>query len=259
MNKDQQVEYMEIDLLQVLKELWKRAGMIALVSVLCGALAFGYAALLVTPKYQSSALLYVNNSSFTGNTSYSISSSELTAAQHLVDTYVVILKSRTTLEDVIERSGVAYDYEELTKMISAESVNSTEMFKVTVTSEDPQEAMVIANTIADVLPDKIASVVEGSSIRIVDRAVVADEKSSPNITRYTMIGVLLGLVASCFVVVLMVMFDDLIKDEDYLTQTYDVPVLAVIPDLLGKGSDGYYRQGGYYQMESDRRDQDAAH
>ena len=45
--------------------------------------------------------------------SVSFSASELSAAQRLVDTYIVILKSIPTLERVIEKAGVNYTYEQL--------------------------------------------------------------------------------------------------------------------------------------------------
>ena len=103
--------------------------------------------------------MYVNN---TQDASKPISNSELSAAQSLVDTYVVILNSRTTLDQVRAAARVTYTDRELQKMIQAQAVNSTEVFEVTVTSEDPQEAQKIANTIAQVLPSRISSVVEGS-------------------------------------------------------------------------------------------------
>ena len=127
-------------------------------------------------------------------------------------------------------------------MISAESVNSTEVFSIEVTSPDPQEAELLANTIARVLPEKIASIVEGSSARIVDYAVVPAKKDSPSLAKYTAIGALLGFVLACGIIVVRELMDEQIHDSDYLIQTYDIPVLAVIPDLLStKNSNDYYQ------------------
>ena len=173
----------------------------------------------------------------------SISASDLTAAKRLVETYIVILNTRTTLNDVIEQSGVSYSYDQLKKMISASSVNSTEIFSVEVTSTSPQEAELLANTIARVLPEKIASVVDGSSVRIVDTAVVPSKKAAPSTGKNTMLGFLLGAVLACGVVVVLYLMDDKIHSADYLLSTYDLPMLAVIPDLTQDGDDGYYGYG----------------
>lgn len=233
---------LEIDVLKLLQSIWRKAWVILLVTILAGSAAFAGTAVFIRPKYRAEALMYVNSSNISvGGTKVSISQSELTAAQTLVDTYIVILNTRTTLEDVIAQTGVPYTYEELRNMITAEAVNGTEVFSIQVVSRSPSEAETLANAIARILPEKIASIVEGSSARIVDYAVVPAKKDSPSLIKSTAIGAVLGFFLTCGVVVVQELMDDLIHDADYLTQTYDVPVLAVIPDLLStKSSDDYY-------------------
>lgn len=233
---------LEIDLLKLLQALWRKSWAILLVTVIMGAAAFAGTAVFVRPKYRAEALMYVNSSNISvGGTKVSISQSELTAAQTLVDTYIVILNTRTTLEDVIAQTGVSYTYEELKQMITAESVNGTEVFSIQIVSTDPSEAETLANAIARTLPEKIASIVEGSSARIVDYAVVPAAKDSPNLSKSAAIGAFLGFFLTSGLIVVQELMDDQIHDADYLTQTYDIPVLAVIPDLLStKSSNDYY-------------------
>jgi capsular polysaccharide biosynthesis protein len=131
----------EIDLLDLAKVVLRRAWLIVIAAILAAAIAFGYTYCYVTPLYTASAMMYVNNSGITvGGTSFSISGSEISAAKTLVDTYSVILKTRTTLEDVIEIDDLDYTYEELYSMVSSEAVNDTEIFQITVTSSSPTEA-----------------------------------------------------------------------------------------------------------------------
>lgn len=236
-------EEMEIDLLKLFQALWRRAWAIVLAMVAFGGVALGITVAFVTPLYKAEALMYVNSSTVSvGSTKVSISQSELSAAQTLVDTYIVILNTRTTLNDVIEQTGVNYTYEELKEMISAAAVNSTEIFSIEVTSPSPKEAELLANTIAQILPDKILSIVEGTSARIVDYAVEPAKKSSPSLTKNTLIGAFVGFFMACGIVVVMELLDDQIHDSDYLLQTYEIPVLAVIPDLLtAKSSNEYYQ------------------
>ncbi len=251
---DKKNEIFEIDLMQILRALWNRVWAVILAAAIGAAIFFSYATFGITPLYSSEVLLYVNNSSFSvGSTSFSISSSQISAAQDLVSTYLVILKARATLNDVIDEADLDYSYGTLKNMISASSVNGTEIFRVSVTSSSPEEAEKIANTIADILPNKIADIVDGSSVRIVDYAVVPSSKSSPNITTYTAIGMLVGFAVACAVVILLEVTDTQIHSEDYLLETYELPVLAVIPDLTNKRRSGYYYysgkdyKNGYYQ------------
>lgn len=239
----QENEYMQIDLMRFAKALWHRAWAIVLAVLLFGSAGFYYAYTRITPLYRASALMYVNNSSISvGGTSVSLG--DLSTSQALVQTYAVILKTRLTLNEVIERAGLNYSYGQLSGMVSASAVNDTEIFRITVTSPDPVEAELIANTIVEVLPKKIEEVMEGCSARAVDYAVVPTAKSSPSITSYVEKGMLLGFAVSCGIIILIELLDEQIRDEDYLTQTYGLPVLAGIPDLAAsKGRSGY---GGYY-------------
>ena len=69
-------------------------------------------------------MMYVNNSALSlGGTSFSISSSELSAAKSLLDIYIIILKSRTTLEQVLDETGLEYTYKEFSEMVTAAPVN----------------------------------------------------------------------------------------------------------------------------------------
>ncbi len=215
-----------------------------------GALAFSYSFFLVTPLYDATAMLYVNNSSVSlGSTKVSITSSDLTASQSLIDTYVVILHSRLTLETVIEKAELPYTYEELKEMVSAGAVNDTGVLQITVTDADPVEGAKITNTIVDILLDQIATIVEGSSVETVDYAVVPVSPSSPNVTKNTMIGILLGFALVAVVIVLRSLMDTTIDSEDYLLENFaDIPLLAAVPDLMKEKHSGYGY--GYYSQNS---------
>ena len=155
-------EYYTIDLVHIFKTLWQRIWLIVLAGIIAAGIGFSVSAFLIKPEYSSSIMLYVNNSSFSlGNTSFSISSSEITAAQSLVKTYGEILNNRSTLERVIEKADVPYSYKQMSKKIQSGQSNNTEIMRVDVTTNDPYEAAKIANCIAEVLPVRISEIIHG--------------------------------------------------------------------------------------------------
>ncbi len=236
-------DYYVVDLAHVVKVVWQRIWIVAVVSILVAAIGFSVAAFAITPTYASSILLYVNNSSFNvGDLGFSISSSELTAAQSLAKTYTVLLKNRTTLERLVNETGISHNWEDLYDMIASEPVNETEVIRVTVTCEDPYEAQQIANGIAKVLPQRIAEIVEGASMEVVDSAIAETQKVAPSIATYTAVGFLLGALLSVVLLVIMALLDNTVHDEEYVIQTYGYPILAKVPDLLESGN----RKYGYY-------------
>jgi len=222
----------EIDLLHLARVLIGKFRIVCISMVIFGVLFLSYSVLFKTPQYEAAAMMYVNNSSFTaGSTSFSISSSELSAAKSLLDIYVVILKTRMTLEAVIEEADLDYTYEELDDMVSAASVNATEVFEITVESPDPAEAELIVNTIVKVLPERISDVVDGSSVRLVDRAVRPTHRSSPSYTSYALIGIVFGFAASSILILFVDLMNTKVRSESYLNDKYNIPVLAVVPDV----------------------------
>lgn len=239
-------EYYAIDLAHILKTLWTKAWAVVLAALLLAAALFSYASFVIKPTYSSSILLYVNNSSFSfGSTEFTISSTELSAAQSLVKTYAVLLNNRTTLERVIEKAGVGYTYEELSKMIVASPVNTTEVMRVSVTTKDPYEAAKIANCIAEVLPIRISEIIEGASMEVVDSAVPKLQKVAPSVTSYTVVGFLLGAFLAIAFITVIAIKDDSIHDEEYILNNYDYPILAKVPNLHTPGTKEY----GYYSKK----------
>lgn len=242
-------EYYTIDILHIVRSLWKRAWLIALCGLLAAGIGFSISAFAIAPTYSSYVKLYVNNSSISlGNTNFSISASELTAAQSLVRTYGDILDSRSTLERVIDKADVDFTWKELSRMITYAPSNDTEIMRVTVTCEDPYEASKIANTIAEVLPIRISEIIDGASMEVVDSAIPDIDKVAPSITKYTAVGLVLGVLLSLIILIVLALMDDTIHDEEYVLRTYDYPILGKVPDLLNAGSKSY----GYYSQKNQR-------
>ena len=237
MNNDE----IEIDLKRLLDALLDRAWIIAVVALLCAVVAFAGTFFLITPQYQSAAMFYVNNTDISvGSTNLSLTASDISASRGLVDTYIVILNTRETMLDVIDYAGVDVAYEAVKGMIRAEAVDETEVFRVTVTNSDPYLAEEIANAIAHILPKRISSIIEGSSAKVVDSAVVASRPSSPSYTRNTMLGFLVGFVLMAALVVLQELMDVTIRSEEDISRSCKHPVLAAVPDMEVSSKGGYY-------------------
>ena len=234
----------EIDLKRLFDAIWHRAWVILVISVLCGALTFLGTFYLITPKYQSSAKFYVNNTSLSLG-GVSISSSDLSAAQELVDTYIVILNTRDTLERVIDAAGLEMTYSQIKGMISAAAVNNTEVFEVVVTSTDPEQAELIASTIVEILPHVVEGIIDGTSVKPVEHPVVPGYHSSPSYVQNTILGLMIGFVLTVAFIVLREIFDVTIRTEEDIQRASKYPLLAKVPDMASHTRGGYYRYYGY--------------
>ncbi len=260
MNENRASDVVEIDLLDLIKLLWSKIWIIIISMVLCATIAFSASIFMISPKYTATAMMYVNNSSLSvGSSTITFSSSQLSAAKSLLDVYVIILESRTTLEAAIERADLKYSYGQLKSIVSSSSVNDTEIFNISATCTNPADAELIVDTLVEILPERISDIVDGSSVRVVDHAILPTGSSSPSYTRYAFMGAIVGAVVSVAAIIIRDLMDTTVRDEEYLRNRYNIPVLAVVPDVHGGTKKGYgYGKYGYkygrYKYGYHRRD-----
>lgn len=240
-----------VDLIWLFRVLWENALAIILAALVAATAGFAYAWFLVTPKYEAVASMYVNNSSFSlGSTTFSISSSEISASNSLVNSYVFLLQSRETLEEVIADTGISYSYEELIeKVIKTKAVPNTPAFYVTVSSSSPQEAELIANSIARILPERISEIIDGASMRIVDHAIIPARRASPSYSSVLILCAFTGGFVATAWCILHSIADEIgnetIGNADNVLMRYpQLNILAIVPDMDITEKKGYY--SSYY-------------
>ncbi len=236
MNSKRKLKGAEIDLLTILGNIWKKKYIIILVTFVCALAMFLRAEFLLEPTYTASATMYANNSKETQESDKDkISTSDMSASVKLINACGVIIKSDPVMERVKEELNVGW----VPGSINVYSVNETMVFKIDVTYTDPEQAAAVANAIAKVAPDQIASIVDGCSIKIISNAKVPTAKSWPSKRTETLKGAVIGFAVSLFVVCIITLLDTRVKKEDDL-ERWDYPILGVIPSFTAAQKGGAY-------------------
>ena len=221
----------EIDFKQLFDALLSRAWMIAAVTLMLGAFAFFYSKFAITPLYEAKSTIYVNSSQ--NVISNNIETNEISASSMMASVFVEMLKSNAIIDEVKELSGVSFELDTLISMISATAVDDTPLMRITVVSPNPKEAVLISNALLDVAPGKMTNIVDGGSVKIIDRPLEPAYPSSPNILNNTLLGLVLGFILSAGIVILMELLDSRIRDEEQIRNMFeDLPVLATIPEII---------------------------
>lgn len=243
----------DMDIVELLLAYIRRWKLLVLCFVIVAGIAYMYTYFFVTPTYRTSASICVYNNKMTEDMG-SITSSDLSASNYLVNTYVNIVKSDRVLQKLSEKlisDALAsegqlseeqlqkrtqelksqYSIGKLSGAISTEHQEKTILFKVYVVHVDPQEAVTIANAAASVIPTEIAGLVEGTSAQVIDYARVPGGAYSPNYSRNALIGGVAGLVLAIVGLTIAFMRDTRIKDENDLMDVFQLPILGRIPDV----------------------------
>jgi len=232
-----------LDLGYLFRILKKHLIFVILVGILCGAAAFMFSEFVMTKKYESSALLYVENSQ---QSSESLNINDITAAQKLVNTCQIIFKSSTIMENLIANLDLPYTKEQLNNMITAQSVNSTEVMQLVVETNDPQESERIVNELVRLSNIEFLRVIESGSLKIIDYGEIDTRPSFPNVPLITIAGLLVGLIIAYIIVFVREMLDVAVKHDDNLAKLYGIPVFAEITDFVTASEMKYgYSKYGY--------------
>ncbi len=241
----------EIELLPLLKAVWKKRLLVILVTIAVGITTFAGAKLLITPTYRSTFTAYINN-----NKELKISgltNSDVMAAQAIARTYSEIITSRKVIEEAANSIGL--DYNRLKSKVSTSISKETEIITVSVVSSDPETAYRLAKAISETAPTEIAKIVDGSSMSIIDKPVYPENRYRPSYIKLTLLGTLIGFAVTVLIICIRQFFNDKVMSEEDLTEHYNIPIVGVIPDMLSvtksKGDYYYYRTPDEQTSNSD--------
>ena len=230
--------------------LWKKKYVILLGALIGAGLLFCYSSFFITPRYKASVTLYANNSVTNEDSSY-IAQSDLNASARLVSTYAAIIRSDDVMKSVIDAADLEISADVLAGLLDISAINSTEVFEITIEYTDPDKAAEIVNTLAEIIPERITSIVKGSSVEIINYAKVPTGISYPNYRKMISFGFLGGMVIAVVFLVIAEMMDTRIKTtSDFSRWSY--PLLTSVPDFNSNDDYGYGKYGRYGRKSANR-------
>ena len=224
--KETKNEELEIDLLELfghfMTKIWWIVGAFIIGALIAGLLTM----FVITPKYTATAKMYMVNSS----SQSVVDLTDLNIGQSLSGDYVELLKTRPIVEDVIQEQNLQYSYKTLVDMVNLSVINETRIIQINVTSTDPKEAMRIANSLADKGVSELPKLMETPAPHIAEYAIVPVNRSSPSLTKNTMIGALLALLIMLGIFTVQFLMDDTFKSAEDIEKEFGVMPLTVIPE-----------------------------
>ncbi len=217
-------DVIEIDLLELLRELMRRWILIAISTVLTAAIAFSYSKLLVTPQYESTSALYVLS------TSTSITSlADIQIGTNLTHDYIVVIKGRPVLDQVIENLDLNLTYAQLNSKVSVNNPSDSRILEITVRDANPVVAKTIADEIAVIGASFIAENMGQDLPSIIQYGYSDEGKVSPSVGKNTVMGALLGAMLSMGVIVVAHLMNDTIMSSEDVERKLNLHVLGTLP------------------------------
>ena len=227
MNQENQM--VEIDIVSLLKTIWKRKFLIILTALITAVIALGYSVFIAKPSYQSTTRIYVVNRQQSDNNA--LTNQDLQAGAYLVKDYKEIILSQDVLSTVISELKLSSTTADLAGKVTVSVPTDTRIVSITVTNGDPNQASRIANTLREVAAEKIITVTKVSDVTTLEEAEAPKSPSSPNIRRNVMIGFVGGAVAIVVLVLIVEVLDDRVKKPEDIEEVMGMSLLGIVPDM----------------------------
>jgi len=225
MESNKSSDEIEIDIGELLRALWSKKLIIILSGVAAALIAVFFSQVFLPETFQSSTKIYVLNQQSSDMITYS----DLQSGTQLTKDYQEIIKGRTVLEKVISDLKLDMTYDELTSMVSVSVPADTRILRITVTGDDPYQAMNITNAVRESAAEHISAVMNIETINVAEAANLPESSSGPNIKRNGMLAGLVGILIAVVIVLLIYILDDTIKTPDDVERYLEVGVLGSIP------------------------------
>ncbi|MGQ7462315.1 YveK family protein [Streptococcus suis] len=222
---NQEVNTIEIDVLSLLKTLWRKKFLIIITALMGAGIAFVYSSFLVIPQFDSTTRIYVVSQNVEAGAG--LTNQELQAGSYLVKDYKEIILSQDVLSRVKTELNLT---EEISKKISVSIPVDTRIVSITVRDADPNEAARIANSLRAIAAQKIIEVTKVSDVTTLEEAVPAEEPSTPRTTRNIAIGILAGGLLAVGLVLVFEVLDDRVKRPQDIEEVMGMTLLGVVPD-----------------------------
>ena len=227
MNQENQM--VEIDIVSLLKTIWKRKFLIILTALITAVIALGYSVFIAKPSYQSTTRIYVVNRQQSDNNA--LTNQDLQAGAYLLKDYKEIILSQDVLSTVISELKLSSTTADLAGKVTVSVPTDTRIVSITVTNGDPNQASRIANTLREVAAEKIITVTKVSDVTTLEEAEAPKSPSSPNIRRNVMIGFVGGAVAMVVLVLIVEVLDDRVKKPEDIEEVMGMSLLGIVPDM----------------------------
>lgn len=241
MNQNQTYENdeLEIDLKELFFVLLDKWYVILLSGLALALAAMCYAKFLIPEKFESGTSIYIYNQQ-----SENVTYNDLQTGSSLTKDYEVLVKSRTVLESVIQTLELEMDYEQLSGLVTVNVPANTRIVEIKVQTTDPYLSKDIADTVREIAGKNIAEVMGVDAVNVVEKANLPEEKCSPSIGKYTILGGMLGVLAACAVFIILYLLNDTIRTQDDVEKYLGLSVIGLIPMDAAMAAESRKRKKG---------------
>lgn len=151
------------------------------------------------------------------------------------NTLQVIIKDTIVLDKVIRKLELERSPDSLAGSINVDSIDDTQVVKITVTDTNPERAADIANTTAKVFIEEIPNIMGFEDVRVLSEAKINPiPVNEDNQNKIIIAAFIFGIIAGVGLIFLIDSLDDSIKSEKDIESVLGIQVLGSVSKINKK-------------------------
>lgn len=232
---------MEISLEKLLKIIKKHITLLIILSFLLGIGAYFGSEFLITPTYSAKIGITINGA-IDDDTLANVNNGYVTASK-IVKNCEQYFKSKDFLSKVREVANIDHK-----PSISVSFTEETTNLSIVAADNTPQNAYAVAKAVGECAPDFVSQMLGGTSritVTVYESPEIPTNPSAPNPFMNAIIAACATAIILVALLVVIEVTDHKINEESDLTERYDLPIIAVIPDFNMKISKSSYYSYAY--------------
>ena len=237
----------KVSLADLLRILIERLWLILLAALVVGGSMYLYSSYKYRPSYSSTSRIYVLRPD--NNETPQSYAQSLAAALTTVNDCKLIVKTDTTMQRVIDETGLDMKSSSLLSRVSLSSSDESRIILITAKASDPETAKLIADTVAIKGVERIEQVMGYPQASIMEYGRVP---SSPSNSVFSSKIVILSFIAGMLVyLIFLIKFlsNDKISNPEQVHDFLGLSVLGMIPNEDDLSDKKKYKGYAYYKYK----------
>ena len=217
-----------------------RSRWLLLTAAVAVAVATAYAMAPKTDIYTARSTLYIGSRTIDPD-SRDLSGDRAAALDRLVLTFGVMIDSEPIAAQALQRTGLQRSAASVVAATETEAEPATQLLYVDVRDTDPATAQALAIALTNSFVEAVQDFEPGTATGegavpalpayVFESAKLPTVPESHNLLKDLALAAVLGLAASCALVLLIDYLDVTIRDADDAERRLELPVIGVIPDF----------------------------
>lgn len=224
--KQAEEDEVEIDLKELLKELWMRKWWIFLSAIVVAVAVFTYISLTEVPTYTSTGKMYILEKN---RSTSQVDSGSLSTTTQLLNDFEYLIHSDKVASQVLNELDVGnISTEWLNSVIHLSIPDESRVLFISATTTDPKLSKQVADAVMDVSAEEIEELMGIDGVNIIDYSKPGNRIPSSK-WKYTAIAFGIGALAAIAGFVIFSICDTRVRSGEDIAKYLDIPAIGNIP------------------------------